>query len=116
LACGERRAFRNCTVADIGLDLYKGAAASVASGQRASAAGWWFSLKQTDKPPTKVKGALVAEARSKPIYAIELATGKETRFDSAKQAEETLGIHRSSISNIIKGKSKQSKGYSFRFV
>ena len=29
---------------------------------------------------------------------------------SAKQAEETLGIHRSSISNIIKGKSKSSKG------
>lgn len=115
LSSGEKREFRNCTVADMELDLYKGAAASVASGQRTSAAGWWFSLKKTGKPPSKFKGALVALARSKPIYAIELATGKETRFDSAKQAEETLGIHRSSISNIIKGKAKSSKGYCFKF-
>ena len=98
------------------LALYKGAAALVSSGQRASAAGWWFTLKKSEKPPAKFKGALVAEARSKPIYAIELTSGKETRFDSAKQAEEALGIHRSSISNIIKGKSKSSKGYSFRFA
>ena len=116
LTSGEKREFRNCTVADVEIGLYKGAAASVASGQRVSAAGWWFSLKKSERPPNKFKGALVAEARSKPIFAIELATGQETRFDSAKQAEETLGIHRSSISNIIKGKSKPSKGYGFRFA
>jgi hypothetical protein len=116
LSSGEKREFRNCTVADAELNLYKGAAAAVASGQRVSAAGWWFTLKQSESPPLKVKGALVAQARSKPIYAIELATGKETRFDSAKQAEQILGIHRSSISNIIKGKSKSSKGYRFRFA
>ena len=115
LSSGEKKEFRNCTVADVELALYKGAAALVSSGQRASAAGWWFTLKKSEKPPAKFKGALVAEARSKPIYAIELTSGKETRFDSAKQAEEALGIHRSSISNIIKGKSKSSKGYSFRF-
>ncbi len=116
LSTGEKKEFRNCTVADEKLGLYKGAAASVASGQRKSAAGWWFSLKEAEKPPEKFKGALVAEARSKPIYAIDLATGEQTRFDSAKQAEEALGIHRSSISNIIKGKSKSSKGYSFRLA
>jgi hypothetical protein len=116
LYSSEKREFRNCTVADVELGLYKGAAASVASGQRASAGGWWFTLKKTEKPPVKFKGSLVAEARSKPIYAIELTTGKETRFDSAKQAEEALGIHRSSISNIIKGKSKSSKGFGFRFA
>lgn len=115
LSSGEKREFKNCTVADSELDLYKGAAASVASGQRTSAAGWWFSLEKSRKPPTKFKGSLVAEARSKPIYAIELATGKETRFESGKQAEAVLGIHRSSISNIIKGKAHSSKGYSFRF-
>jgi hypothetical protein len=116
LSSGEKRVFRNCTVADVELALYKGAAASVASGQRVSAAGWWFSLNESEPPPTKVRGALVAQARSKPIYAIELSTGKETRFDSAKQAEESLGIHRSSISNIIRGKAKLSKGYSFKLA
>lgn len=116
LSSGEKKEFRNCTVADAELGLYKGAAASVASGHRASAADWWFTLKESEKPPSKFKGALVAEARSKAIYAIELATGKETRFDSAKQAEGALGVHRSSISNIIKGKSKSSKGYKFRLA
>jgi len=116
LSNGVKREFRNCTVADLELCLYKGAAASVASGQRASAVGWWFSLKKSEKPPNKFKGTLVAEARSKPIFAIELATGKEIRFNSAIQAEESLKIHRSSISNIIKGKSKSSKGYTFRFA
>ena len=116
LANGKKSEFRNCTVADVELGLYKGAAALVASGQRASAAGWWFTLNKSEKPPKKFKGVLVSQARSKAIYAIELATGKKSRFDSAKQAEEALEIHRSSISNIIKGKSKSSKGYSFRLA
>ena len=116
LESGERREFRNCTVADTNLNIYKGAAASVASKERASAAGWWFSLDKNENPPTKFKGALVAEARSKPIIAIELATGKETRFSSAKEAEQSLKVHRSTISNIIKGKAKPSKGYTFKFA
>ena len=116
LYSSKKREFRNCTVADVELGLYKGAAASVASGQRTSAGGWWFTLKKIEKPPAKFQGSLVAEARSKSIYAIELATGKETRFASAKQAEEALGIHRSSISNIIRGKSKSSKGYYFKLT
>ncbi len=116
LESGERREFRNCTVADTDLNIYKGAAASVTSKERTSAAGWWFSLDRNENPPTKFKGALVAEARSKPIIAIELATGKETRFASAKEAEESLKVHRSTISNIIKGKAKPSKGFTFRFA
>jgi hypothetical protein len=116
LESGERREFRNCTVADTELNIYKGAAASVASKERTSAAGWWFSLDKNESPPTKFKGALVAEARSKPIIAIELATGKETRFASAKEAEESLKVHRSTISNIIKGKAKPSKGFTFKFA
>ena len=116
LSNGEKKEFRNCTVADKELGLYKGAAASVTSGQRKSAAGWWFTLDNSERPPNKFKGALVAEARSKPVYAIELDSGKEIFFESAKQAENILGIHRSSISNIIKGKAKSSKGYSFKLA
>lgn len=113
---GEKKEFRNCTVADEELGLYKGAVASVTSRQRRSAGGWWFTLDNSERPPNKFKGALVAEARSKPVFAIELNSGKEIYFESAKQAEKTLGIHRSSISNIIKGKAKSSKGYSFRLA
>lgn len=114
LKTGDHKSFRNCTVADVELGIYKGAAASVASGKRSSAAGWWFSYKVGQKPPTKFKGTLVAEARSKPIVAIEISTNKEMSFKSAKEAETALGIHRSSISNILKGKRESSKGYRFR--
>ena len=94
--------------------MHKGAAASVVSGQRASAAGWWFSYDKMALPPTKYKGALVAEARSKPVVAIEISTNKETVFKSAKDAESALSVHRSTISNILKGKQESSKGYRFR--
>lgn len=116
LTTGVKGTFRNCTVADTELEIHKGAAASVISGNRASAAGWWFSLDPKASPPVKFKGALVAEARSKPIYAINIETKEETLFNSAKEAGTALGIHRSSISNIIKDKTKTAKGYSFRLA
>ena len=58
---------------------------------------------------------LVAIARSKAVIASNIETGVETKFESAKAAGETLGVHRSAISQIISGKSKSAKGYSFRF-
>lgn len=116
LSTGERRKFRNCADADSELEIYKGAAASVASGERISAAGWWFSYDKSLLPPTEFKHALVAKARSKSVVATNLATGREQRFDSAKAAAEILGISRSSISFVISGKLNSAKGYKFRFA
>ena len=112
---GERHTFRNCTVADGELGIHKGAAASVASGQRASAGDWWFSHDPLATAPLEFKGALVAKARSKAIVAINLLTGEETTFPSAKAASETLSISRASISFAISGRFESIKGYKFRF-
>lgn len=112
---GERHTFRNCTVADGELGIHKGAAASVASGQRASAGDWWFSYDPSAPAPLEFKGALVAKARSKAIVAINLLTGEETTFPSAKAASETLSISRASISFAISGRFESIKGYKFRF-
>jgi len=113
---GEKFEFRNCTVADNELKIHKGSAASVASGDRTSASGWWFSYKKNENPPKEYKGALVAKARSKAIIATEIASGKEVRFDSAKEAALQLGMSRASISFVISGKLKKIKGYIFRFA
>lgn len=115
LVTGEQREFRNCTVADECLNLHKGAAASVASKERTSTTEWWFSFNATEKPPSVRGSQLVAIARSKAVIAIEIETGAETRFVSAKVAGEALGVHRSAISQIIKGKSKSAKGFTFKF-
>jgi len=111
-----RRHFRNCTVADNELGIYKGAAAAVAQGARTSAAGWWFTHDPDGAAPTEYKGALVAKARSKAVIATELATGLETTFSSAKEAATALSMSRATISFNISGKLKSAKGYSFRFA
>ena len=116
LASGQKREFRNCTVADTELGIYKGAAASVASGERTSAADWWFSYENDKAPPKLFKGALVAKARSKAVLAVHLENGREQRFDSAKVAAETLGLSRAAISMVISGKRKSIKGYMFRLA
>jgi hypothetical protein len=116
LKSGEKLEFRNCTVADNELKIYKGSAASVASGDRTSASDWWFSYKKYENPPKEYRGALVAKARSKAIVATEMATGKEVSFDSAKEAALQLGMSRASISYVISGKLGSVKGYKFRFA
>lgn len=116
LKTGERREFRNCTVADNELNIYKGAAAMVASGERTSAADWWFTYDPKQEPPTVFKGALVAIARSKAVIATDIATGHKCFFQNAKAASEKLGISRSMISMVIKGKRTSAKGYVFRFA
>ena len=116
LKSGEKLEFRNCTEADIELKLHKGAAAAVASGDRASTSDWWFSYKKDIDPPKEYRGALVAKARSKAIVATEMATGKEVSFDSAKEAALQLSMSRASISYVISGKLGSVKGYKFRFA
>lgn len=111
----EKREFRNCTVADQQLGIYRGACASVCSGTRTSAAGWWFSWDETSKAPLKFKGALLAQARSKAIVAIKIDTGQEYLFESAKAAAPILGMSRSAISQVLARKKKFVKGFMFRF-
>ncbi len=113
LYTGERRSFRNCSVADKELNLHMGAAASVASGSRASAGDWWFSYTAGAQAPNLFKGALVAKSRSKPIVATCLATGERSEFPNGKMASMALGVHRSAISQILQGKRSSSCGFTF---
>ena len=113
---GERRSFRNCTVADEELSLHKSAAASVASKERTSAGGWWFTYDEAEPRPQLYFASLVAKHRSKAVVARNLQTGEETTFPSAKAASAALGVQRSSISVIVRGKKAAAKGYTFRLV
>ena len=108
--------FRNCTVADNELGIYKGAADSVAMCARTSAAGWWFIYDPDGAAPTEYKGSLLVKVRSKAVIATELAAGLETTFSSAKEAATTLSMRSATISFNISGKLKSAKGYSFRFA
>jgi len=113
---GERRSFRNCTVADQELSLHRGAAASVASKERTSTGGWWFTYDEAEPRPELYFASLVAKHRSKAVVAKNLQTGEETIFPNAKAASAALGVQRSSISLIAQGKKAAAKGYTFRVV
>lgn len=113
LSTGEKKQFRNSSVADRHLGLHLGASASVASGSRTSAGNWWFSYISDEAPPTLFKGALVAMARSKPVIATRVATGERYQFLNGKTASEVLGVHRSAISQILRGKRTVSCGFTF---
>lgn len=116
LVTKEKYEFRNCTVADNELKIYKGAAAMVASGVRVSAANWWFTYVKDSQPPKDFKGALVAKARSKSVIAKNLITGEERTYSSAKLASEQLGMSRAAISKVISGSLDSVKGYKFYFL
>lgn len=47
------------------------------------------------------------------IFAINLTTLEVSRFKSQAEAGRVLGIYQGNISNVIKGKQKQTNGYWF---
>jgi hypothetical protein len=116
LSNGEHREFRNSTVADTALQLFRGASSAVARGERASAGGWWFTHDDEASPPALTGSALVAKARSKPVIAISIEIGNETHFESAKAAAKSLGLHRSAISRVLSGKASSTQGFAFKFA
>lgn len=53
------------------------------------------------------------EALSHPVFAINLTTLKVYRFRSQGEASRVLGVYKTSISKVIKGKQKQTGGFWF---
>lgn len=53
------------------------------------------------------------QLQKKPVIAIDIKTGQRIEFDSQQEAAESLGIQKSHITSVIKGKRKQTGGYTF---
>ena len=58
----------------------------------------------------------VSHAKKVPVLATSISTGNEVYFGSAKEAAETLGLHRSQISRAINTPDKKLLvgGFSFK--
>lgn len=57
----------------------------------------------------------LARINCKKITATEITTLKETNFNSIKEAAELLHLDRTTISKILAGINKTTKGYTFKF-
>lgn len=58
-------------------------------------------------------GISAAEAVGRPVFAVDLKTGRILRFETRTEAARKLGIDVSSIVKVVKGKANQAGGYWF---
>lgn len=58
-------------------------------------------------------GVSSAEAKGRPVFAINLTTNEVSHFRSQKEAGRALGIFQTSINMVIRGKQKQAGGFWF---
>ena len=54
--------------------------------------------------------------KSKPIIAINLTTGKKIHFESIREAGRKLNLSAGHINDVLKGRYKQTKGYTFKYA
>ena len=69
---------------------------------------------EMEKPQKKSK-PWVAEAKSKPVIAIN-GWGEEVRFPSGREAARKLGIQQSGVNYCLTGQRKKAGGYRFRYA
>ena len=74
----------------------------------------WVTSSENTKHAV-YRGALCSWGnRSKPIEARNIATGEVIRFATISEAEKALGSRH--ITDVLKGKRHQCKGYDFRYL
>jgi len=73
-----------------------------------------FCTRSYNRQYREKYGVSQTEALGNPVFAINLATLGVSHFSSQAEAGRVLGVFNQSISNVIKGKIKQTGGYWFK--
>lgn len=73
----------------------------------------WSTSKENSNYGTR--NERVSKTKNIPIIAINLKTGESTDFGSGKECAIQLGLDPSSITKVIKGRYKQTRGYTFKY-
>lgn len=104
------------------MDIAKSAIRNVTSGARASSCGYQWKTFENDEeipefiPPVKTLHERLVEASSKPVAQYDKKGNLIKVYPSVKAATEALGFKSfSSICNCLKGKSKTSGGYYWKY-
>lgn len=72
-------------------------------------------MVQSEKTEKKGSKPWVAEAKSKPVIAIN-GWGKEKWFPSGREAARQLGLRQSGVNYVLTGQRKKTGGYRFRYA
>lgn len=73
----------------------------------------WMTAKENTNHGTRNERS--GKTQSIPIIATNLKTGEYTEFYGSSECARQLGLHQSSITEVLKGRYKQTGGYIFKY-
>ena len=77
----------------------------------------WMTAKENNNHGTRNEraGKAISKSKSIPIIAINLKTGESQEFYGTNECARQLGLHQSHITSVLKGKRRQTGGYTFNY-
>ena len=78
----------------------------------------WVTSKENLNHGTRNEraGKAISKSNSIPIIATNLKTGEVEEFYGASECARQLGLHQSNITKVLKGRLKQTGGYTFEKI
>ena len=78
----------------------------------------WMTAKENLNHGTRNEriGKAISKLKSIPIIATNIKTGESTEFYGARECARQLGLHQGSITKVLKGRYKQTGGYTFKYL
>ena len=73
----------------------------------------WTTRKENLNHGTRTER--IRKTQSIPIIATNLKTGEYTEFYGSSECARQLGLHQSNITEVLKGRYKQTGGYTFKY-
>lgn len=73
----------------------------------------WMTAKENSNHGTR--NERTSKKRSIPILAINIKTGESKDFYGGNECARQLGLHQQHISAVLKGKRRQTGGYTFKY-
>lgn len=77
----------------------------------------WMTATENNNYGTRNERAAktISKLKSIPIIATNIKTGEFQEFNSTKECARQLGLHTSNITAVLKGRLKQTGGYTFKY-
>lgn len=78
----------------------------------------WSTSKENNNHGTHNERAAktISKSKSIPIIATNLKTGKSREFYGTNECARQLDLHDSNITSVLKGRYKQTGGYTFKYI
>lgn len=115
LRTGDKTQFISQREAERVMGISQASISAVILGKRNHVNGYYFYFDDGREIPIDINNYRYVR-HGLPIRAIDLETGETFIFGSPSEASRELGVHISSISTILHGKAKYSKGYTFEYI